>query len=151
HELRNPLAPIRNAGEVLSRMLSNEGRARDVIEILKRQVAQLTRLVDDLLDVSRITQGRIELKRRPVHLAEIIAQAVETVAPLLREKRHDIAIVSGHPLTIDGDPARLVQSIGNILTNAAKYTDDGGKIRIETERVADRAIVSVSDNGVGIS
>ena len=94
HELRNPLAPIRNAGEILSRTLPPESPTHGAIAMVKRQVAQLTRLVDDLLDVSRITQGRVELKREPVDLAGVICHAVETVEPLFRERRHEVSIVS---------------------------------------------------------
>jgi PAS domain S-box-containing protein len=129
HELRNPLAPIRNAGELLSRIASMDPTARMATAIVKRQVAQLSRLVDDLLDVSRISQGRIELTKQPIALADVIAQAVESVEPLLHEKKHDVAITcTCEPLHVNGDFARLVQCLSNILTNAAKYTDAGGRI-----------------------
>ena len=152
HELRNPLAPIRNAGEILSRTLPPESPAHGAIAIVKRQVTQLTRLVDDLLDVSRITQGRVELKREPVDLAIVIGHAVETVEPLFRERQHEVSIVSGYPvLYVNGDMTRLVQSVVNILTNAAKYTDIGGKIELQTRAEGDQALIEVSDNGAGIS
>lgn len=152
HELRNPLAPARNAAELVARTLPQDSKASDAVDIMQRQVAHLTRLVDDLLDVSRITQGRIELKRRPTHLANAVADAVESVEPLLRERGHQVTVVADHePLRIDGDPERLVQCIANILTNAAKYTDPGGRIRVETRREGDEAVIEVSDNGVGIA
>ncbi len=152
HELRNPLAPIRNAGELLARTLPAEHAAQQAVGVVKRQVGYLTRLVDDLLDVARITQGRIELRRRPLELAGVIAHAIETVGPLLREKRHAVlSTPSYEPLHVSGDPARLIQCVANILTNAAKYTDAGGEIRIRTWKEGAEAVVTVSDNGAGIS
>src|SRR5262245_4446570 len=151
HELRNPLAPIRNAGELLSRTLPPDPRLQGAAAIVKRQIGQLARLVDDLLDVSRITQGRIELQRRSVDLADIITEALESVEPLMREKGHRVALsVTDAPLCVDGDSARLVQCVGNLLANAAKYTDPGGEIRLDARRVGPLAVLSVIDNGVGI-
>ena len=151
HELRNPLAPLRNASELLALIAREEPRAQFSVDVIKRQVTQLTRLVDDLLDVSRITQGRIELTREPLELGAIIAQAVETVEPLLREKQHKVSITSSYELLhVRGDNARLVQCVSNILTNAAKYTDPNGEIRVRS--YADgAAVVEISDNGMGIS
>ncbi len=151
HELRNPLAPIRNASELLARSANLDSRTQ-VVGILQRQLTQLTRLVDDLLDVSRITQGKIELKRRPVQLAQIIEQAVETVEPLLKEKQHKVSIISDRrSLWVNADPARLLQCVANVLTNAAKYTQSRGEIRIESREESGEAVLSVTDNGVGIS
>ncbi len=151
HELRNPLAPIRNASELLSRSLPATPRGQAVVDMLKRQVSVLVRLVDDLLDVSRITQGRIALKRRAVLLAEIIAQAMETVEPLIEEKHHKISVVSYRPLRVYADSTRLVQCVVNILTNAAKYTHHHGVIRVETAEEAGEAVLTIADNGPGIS
>jgi PAS domain S-box-containing protein len=151
HELRNPLAPIRNAGEILARTTQQGELAKKATDILQRQVTHLTRLVDDLLDVSRITQGRIELQRHVVQLAEIVAQAVETVDPLLKERNHYISVQTTNGIRVHGDPARLLQSIVNVLTNAAKYTDMGGQIRVEVFRADAMAKVTISDNGYGIS
>ena len=151
HELRNPLAPIRNASELLSRSLPATPRGQAVVDMLKRQVSVLVRLVDDLLDVSRITQGRIVLKRRAVLLAEIIAQAMETVEPLIQEKHHKISVVSYRPLRVYADSTRLVQCVVNILTNAAKYTQPEGVIRVETAEEAGEAVLTIADNGPGIS
>jgi signal transduction histidine kinase len=152
HELRNPLAPIRNAGELLSRSLPSDARAQAAAGIVRRQVSHLTRLVDDLLDVSRITQGRIDLRREPVPLTEVIAHALETVEPLLREKRHKVSVTqSFETLRVNGDPARLVQCVANVLTNAAKYTDPNGDVRIETRREASVAVITIIDNGPGIA
>ena len=153
HELRNPLSPISTAGELLSRTLEPGSRAQIATDMIKRQTAHLTRLVDDLLDIGRITQGRIQLERKPIALAGVIAQAVETVEPQLREKQHQISIVtsSSRPLYVNGDFARLVQCIVNVLSNAAKYSDPGSWIRIETRAEGATAVIAISDNGVGIS
>ena len=153
HELRNPLAPIRNAMELLTRMIPTESRIQSALAMTKRQVAQLSRLVDDLLDVSRITQRRIELKCCIVDLPSIIAHAVETVEPLLKEKRLDISIttLSYQPLHVNGDPARLTQCVVNVLTNAAKYSDSGGLIRVQTSARNAAAVIEIADNGAGIA
>ena len=152
HELRNPLAPIRNAGELLSRTVAADPQARSALATVERQVKHLTRLVDDLLDISRITQGRIELHRGPVRLEQIIAQAVEAVDPLIRQQRHRITVVSSRkPLVVNGDPDRLVQCVGNILTNAAKYTPPNGEIRVESGEDQGEAWVSITDTGVGLA
>ena len=151
HELRNPLAPIRACSELLARVLPLDPRGQSAVAIMQRQVTHLTRLVDDLLDVSRITQGRIELQRRPLEMASIIAQAMESVEPLLREKRHKVIHVSDRrPVYVLGDSARLVQCLTNLLTNAAKYTDAGGEVRLELREERGTAVVSVTDSGVGI-
>ena len=152
HELRNPLAPIRTASELLARLLPLDPKTQAIVAILKRQAIQLTRLVDDLLDVSRITQGRIQLQRRPLELAPILAQAMESVAPLLREKRHKVVVTAcAEQLFVNGDGARLIQCIANLLTNAAKYTDSAGEIRVELRAEQSSAVIVVADNGVGIS
>ena len=154
HELRNPLAPISNANELLGKILSvPDPRVESAIATTKRQVAQLRRLVDDLLDVSRVTQGRIELQRRPLEVAHIIVPAIEAVQPLLREKRHRLVAVDAteHPaLYVNADPARLMQCVVNVLTNAAKYTDPGGEITVQTRAEGASAVIEISDTGVGI-
>ena len=151
HELRNPLAPIRNAGELLSRMLIAESRAQPVIEIVRRQVAHLSRLVDDLLDVSRITRGRIELRRESCAVSDVLRQAIETVEPLIRQRGHDLQIHSSYrALYVMGDSARLVQSLVNLMSNAAKYTAPGGQIVVRTREQDADVIIEVSDNGAGI-
>ena len=151
HELRNPLSPIFTAAEVLSRSSADQPRSRQAIATIKRQATQLTRLVDDLLDVSRITQGRIELKRQTLELSGVIAQAVETVEPLLREKRHEFAVTAGYAqLHVCGDSTRLVQCLVNVLTNAAKYTDPGGSVRVETRSDDTHAFITVADTGAGM-
>jgi len=154
HELRNPLSPISTASELLSRTVAGEPRARFAIGMIKRQTAQLTRLVDDLLDIGRITQGRIQLRRKPIDLARVIAQAIETIEPQLRERKHTLSVMastSDGPLYVNGDLARLVQCVGNILANAAKYTEGGGEISVRTYGNEHDAFVEISDNGTGIS
>jgi signal transduction histidine kinase/ActR/RegA family two-component response regulator len=152
HELRNPLAPICTAVEVLLRQLPDDSPALAAIKIVERQTNHLTRLVDDLLDVSRITQGRIRLHRLPVPVDSVVTQAVESIAPLLREKGHRVAVEQApSPLWVDGDSARLVQCLTNLLHNAAKYTDPGGNIRVEIRAGADTVVIVVTDDGIGIS
>ena len=152
HELRNPLAPIHSSGELLARTLMENEHARVAVAVIRRQVSHLTRLVDDLLDVSRITQGRIELRLEPLPLETAIAQAIECVEPHAREKGHHLTITtSDPPLFVSADPARLVQCIANVLMNAVKYTGPGGQIRVESRNEGGEAVISISDNGIGIS
>ena len=151
HELRNPLAPIRNAAEVMRRIAPADpgiAWARDVVE---RQVTHLAQLVDDLLDVSRITQGKITLKKEPVELGKVIQHSVETARGLLESKRHQLALnLSGTPIWVHGDFARLAQVIGNLLNNGAKYTAEGGRIELAASADRGEAVISVRDNGIGI-
>lgn len=151
HELRNPLAPIRNAGELLMRLRPDDSQVQTVAAIVNRQSTHLSRMVDDLLDVSRITQGRINLRLEPINLASVISQAMESVEPLIRENRHKVFVAGGYdPVYVNGDHARLVQCVANILTNASKYTDPGGEIRLEMHADGGQAVITVTDNGVGI-
>jgi PAS domain S-box-containing protein len=151
HELRNPLAPIRTAAELLTRTLPDADPSHRIAEVIKRQSAQMTRLIDDLLDISRISQGRIELKRQVIDVASIMTQALEAVGPLLREKNHDVQVTASYQsLQVNADPTRLMQCIGNVLTNAAKYTDAGGKIRVQMRADGADAVICVTDNGIGI-
>jgi signal transduction histidine kinase/CheY-like chemotaxis protein len=152
HELRNPLAPIRNASELFRRAAVEEpalGRAADIVS---RQVALLVRLVDDLLDVSRITQGKVQLKRQRYDVRESVNQAVETVGPLLQGKRQRLSLrLPAAPLVVNADPARVTQVVGNLLNNAAKYTPEGRRIWLSARRAGRLAIVRVRDDGVGIA
>jgi signal transduction histidine kinase/DNA-binding response OmpR family regulator len=151
HELRNPLAPIRNAAEVMRRIAPSDPGitwARDVVE---RQVTHLAQLVDDLLDVSRITQGKITLKKAPVELGKVIQHSVETARSLLEAKKHHLAVNAGPtPIWVHGDFARLSQVIGNILNNAAKYTGESGRIELTAQADRGEAVITVRDNGIGI-
>lgn len=152
HELRNPLAPIHNAAELLSRMLPEDSRALVAVEMIRRQARQLTRLVDDLLDIGRITQGRVQLRLQPIDLASVISQAFETIEPQLRQKGHKVAVISSYqPLQVSGDFARLVQCVANVLSNAVKYTDPGGGIEVRTRAEGASAVVEIIDTGLGIA
>jgi signal transduction histidine kinase len=151
HEMRNPLAPILNASEVLARTSGADVPARHAIGVIQRQTAHLTRLVDDLFDVARITQGRIQLQTASLDLKNVISQALEALEPQLKAKRHVVNLVSSdEPLYVTGDLARLVQCVGNLLSNAAKYTDPGGKIRLRTRADDSCVHIEIADNGVGI-
>ncbi|MGH8472600.1 MAG: PAS domain-containing sensor histidine kinase, partial [Gammaproteobacteria bacterium] len=151
HELRNPLAPIRNAAQVLKLVGPLEPKQEWAREVIERQTQQLMRLVDDLLDVSRLTRGRIILQREPLELSAVINRAVETSRPLVDARRHQLtASLSPEPVRLEGDLARLVQIVANLLNNAAKYTDEGGQIRLEAMREGDEAVIRVRDNGMGL-
>jgi signal transduction histidine kinase/ActR/RegA family two-component response regulator len=150
HELRNPLAPILTALQLMSIRDTAEATAKERA-VIDRQVRHLTRLVDDLLDVSRIARGKIELSRDNVELSRIVAQAVEMASPLLEERRHTLVLrVPRIGLTVNGDITRLSQVVQNLLTNAAKYTEPGGRIEVEARRVDGSVELAVTDNGVGI-
>jgi signal transduction histidine kinase/ActR/RegA family two-component response regulator len=152
HELRNPLAPIRNVSELLGRQGAENSRIRAMADILRRQITHLTRIVDDLLDVSRVTQGRIELQPETVDLASVVADACESVQPLVSERRHTLRCCPvSERVCVNGDKARLVQCVSNLLINAAKYTDPGGLLEVNVRARGPHACITVSDNGVGIS
>ncbi|MGH8185291.1 MAG: response regulator [Steroidobacteraceae bacterium] len=151
HELRNPLAPIRNAIEIMSRFPIENPKLKWSREVIDRQAMHLTRLVDDLLDISRITRGTIKLAQEPVKIETIIARAVEALQPIITEHRHELSIdCPDGSLTVRGDLTRLVQVLGNLLNNAAKYTNDGGRIHIRARRNATWVEFRVKDNGIGI-
>ncbi|HUE74086.1 MAG TPA: ATP-binding protein [Pirellulaceae bacterium] len=150
HELRNPLAPIRNSLHLLkSEDVPARGNARDMIE---RQVNQLVRLVDDLLELSRIESGKIELRRKPLEVADVIRAAIETSKPLIDAAGHTLTTsLPAEPLIVEADAVRLTQSVANLLNNAAKYTDRGGQIWLSAARHDDQVVLSVRDNGIGLS
>jgi PAS domain S-box-containing protein len=151
HELRNPLAPITIALEIMRQCEPVDDSIAWARDLIGRQTAQLTRLVDDLLDVSRITLGKITLNRSVLDLRPIIEQAVEAAQPLLTERRHHLTIdLPAQPLPIWGDGARLTQIVSNLLNNAARFTADGGSIALAVRRQGARVVVSVKDDGVGI-
>jgi PAS domain S-box-containing protein len=152
HELRNPLAPISAAAELLSRRVEGDDTAKSAAEVLRRQATQLTRIVDDLLDVSRISMGRIELKRETLLLSDVIDHATETVTPMWRAKQHQVSFVTSlEHVYVLGDLARLVQSFGNVMVNAAKYTGVGGKIGIHVLASDEAVKVEIRDSGAGIA
>jgi signal transduction histidine kinase/ActR/RegA family two-component response regulator len=151
HELRNPLAPIRNAVELVRRIAPADPRliwARDVVD---RQVTHMAHLVDELLDVSRITQGKITLRREPLELGKVLAHAVETARPLIEARNHRLEVaMPASPVWMVGDFARLAQVVANLLNNAAKYTQDGGRIDLVASAAQGEALITVRDNGMGI-
>ena len=151
HELRNPLAPMQSALTLLGAQGSHSDAAVRLRAVIGRQMSHLTRLVDDLLDVARITSGKVALKREPVELGRVVAQAIETSRPLIDAKRHTLTVEVGEPIWLDADPVRLAQVISNLLNNAAKYTDDRGKICVSAHREADSAVIRVRDTGIGLS
>ncbi len=151
HELRNPLAPLRTGLEILLVQPGDAARVEQTRSIMERQLLRLVRLVDDLLDVSRINQGKITLARTNITLASVIQDAVETSRPMIQAGGHRFtAQVPGETLCVVGDQTRLAQVIGNLLNNAAKFTPYGGQIWLTAERQGSDAVVSVRDNGIGI-
>jgi PAS domain S-box-containing protein len=152
HELRNPLAPLRNAIALLRRSEGEGGNSAPVHAMMGRQVDHLVRLVDDLLEMSRISRGALSLRKERVEVAAIVRNAVETSEPLLRAAGHEWTVeLPDTPLWVEGDPVRLAQVLANLLNNAANYTESGGRIRVSARAVGDQALVSVSDNGMGIA
>ncbi len=151
HELRNPLAPITNAVHLLQREQITSPTFQQATAIIQRQTARLARLVDDLLEVSRITTGRIQLQMKRVALGDVVDRAVETIRPLIEHHGHRLKLsLPSQPVWVNGDSARLEQVIVNLLTNAAKYTDDGGSIDLSINRADDKIRIDVQDNGIGI-
>jgi signal transduction histidine kinase len=152
HELRSPLAPIRSAAEVLRMGDPQGGPQQWAREVIERQTQHLTRLVDDLLDVSRITRGMITIRREPLDLGVIVQRSVETSRPMIDARHQQITVVlPERPLRVEGDMTRLVQVIANLLNNAAKYTEEGGHIAVEVRDESGMATVAVRDNGIGLS
>jgi PAS domain S-box-containing protein len=152
HELRNPLAPIRNASEVLALRHAGDPDAAVPIAMLRRQSDHLGRLLDDLLDVTRIAQGRVALKEQPLEIGAIVAQAIETVGPLAQAKSHLLRLERDEtPLYVSGDRARLVQSVTNVLQNAVKFTQQGGEILVTVRDAGPELELTVRDNGAGIA
>lgn len=151
HELRNPLAPISNATELLTQIAPYGSTPHSLGELIKRQVAQLTRLIDDLLEVSRISQGRMQLQFESVLLNDVVEFAVESTSMMMLEKKiHFTYDCDEKGLAVKGDYARLVQSVVNLLINATKYTEQGGRININLRSEKGQAIIQVSDSGIGI-
>lgn len=152
HELRNPLSPLLTSLEVLRHpSVTVDVRDRH-IEVMRRQVSQLSRLVEDLLDVSRVGRGRIELRRRQVSLREVIDHALEECQPLLQARRHKLSVsLPEAALLVDVDAVRMRQVFANLINNAAKYTDPGGRLMLEADREGSEAVVRIKDNGIGIA
>lgn len=152
HELRNPLAPIGAAAELLQIVKLDEVRVRQTSQIIGRQVQHMTGLVDDLLDVSRVSRGLVELDAVPLDVSEIITEAIEQTTPLIRSKEHHLGMHLAPDATLVlGDKKRLVQVVTNILSNAAKYSNEGGHILIRTELRDAHVLIQVTDNGIGMA
>jgi PAS domain S-box-containing protein len=151
HELRGPLAPMRNAVALLQTTDISKVAARRNLKILERQLTHTSRLIDDLLDISRIAGSKLELKREPASIPDLIERAVETVRPIIDERKHELSIdIKGGERKAWLDPVRITQVISNLLTNAAKYTPPGGKVDLTAEVNDDRILIRVRDNGIGI-
>ncbi|MBV9949733.1 MAG: HAMP domain-containing histidine kinase, partial [Myxococcales bacterium] len=149
HELRNPLSPLVTSIELIRR--AGGVASERQLDIMSRQLRHLTRLVEDLLDVSRVSRGRIDLRRQRVGLAEVLGHAVDASRPLFESRGHRLVVDEPPPgIAVHGDPVRLAQIFFNLLHNAAKYTDPGGEIHIRTCMAAERVVVTVQDNGIGI-
>lgn len=151
HELRNPLAPIRNGLQIMNVPEVEAGTVEEARSMMERQVEQMTRLIDDLMDLSRINQDKLQLQKTRMPLADAVRNAIDTSRPLIDVQGHELVVeMPPHPIYVDGDLTRLSQVFANLLNNAAKYTDRGGCIRLTVERQGSDAVVSVADNGVGI-
>ena len=152
HELRNPLAPVTTALQIMRIHETEPSRVARSREIVERQIEHMTRLIDDLLDVSRITRGKIELREQPLLLSSVIERAIESVRPLIDERGHRILLdLPTEPITFLADPARLAQVFANLLNNAAKYTDVGGRIWLHARLEGNDLVVGVKDDGPGLS
>jgi PAS domain S-box-containing protein len=152
HELRNPLAPLRNSFELLRRLPGVDAKVAGVHAMMERQVNHLVRLVDDLLEMSRISRGTLSLRDERVPLETVVRNAVETSEPLVQAARHTLTVdLPDEPLWLQGDPVRLAQILANLLNNAARYTDDGGDIVVRARREGEQAVIAVRDNGIGIA
>jgi len=152
HELRNPLAPVRNAVQVLHLKSPSTPELKFAKEVIERQMRSLTQLIDGLMDLSRINRGRIELKKGKIELAQVFQEAIEASRPLVEDKGHELVVkVSAEPILLNGDLTRLAQVFLNLLNNAAKFTGTGGRIELSAQRHGREVVVSVKDNGIGIS
>jgi signal transduction histidine kinase len=152
HELRNPLAPLRNSLHVLRVGGDGDAASAPLREMMERQVNHLIRLVDDLLEVSRISRGAFELRRERVEVSVVVRNAVETSEPLIRAAGHELLVaLPKQQLWLDGDPVRLAQILANLLNNAANYTNAGGRVELHVRRLDDKVAIAVRDNGAGIA
>jgi two-component system CheB/CheR fusion protein len=152
HELRNPLAPIRNAVQIIQLQGLAAPDSQWALDVIDRQSRQMARLMDDLLDVARITRNRLEMRMQRVELADVVRTAVETSRPLIEDRRHRLTVnVPPGEIFLDADLTRLAQALSNLLNNAAKYTPPGGRIELEVERQDGAVLLKVRDNGIGIS
>lgn len=152
HELRNPLAPISSAAELLRLVPLERKKVQQTSEIIIRQIRHMTSLIDDLMDVSRVSRGLVKLEKSPLDVRQIVGEAVEQLTPLIQARRHHLRLHLAPSTTlVHGDRKRLVQVIANLLNNAAKYTPEGGEIEVKAEALNDHVVVNVIDNGVGMA
>ena len=152
HELRNPLAPIRTAAKIIASTQLAPDQLQRAQSIIERQVTHMALLLDDLLDIARITQGKLSLKKQPVALSDVMDAAIEAARPRLDGKNHHLAVsLPAEPISLDADPLRLAQILSNLLINAAKYSNPGSDIEVQATYQADKLSISVKDNGVGLS
>jgi signal transduction histidine kinase len=151
HELRNPLSAIQSGAEVLRHGTSDPRTTRPAVEIISRQAAHMSKLLDDLLDVARIDSGKVHLERRSVDVRAVVTATLASFRPQFERRRHVLTAELGHePLLVTADPLRMSQVISNLVDNAAKYTPNGGQVRVETRRDGDHVAVTVADSGVGV-
>ncbi len=152
HELRNPLAPINSAAQLLRMLFKNEPRIRQASEVISRQVTHMTHLVDDLLDVSRVTRGLVTIDKGRVDLGDMLREAVEQVVPVVEARGHRLSLdMADGAMPVSGDRTRLIQVAANLLNNAAKYTPDGGELQVSLQTDGPDAVLRVRDNGIGIA
>jgi PAS domain S-box-containing protein len=152
HELRNPLAPIRHSLQIMRLAGGDAQTVKSITELMERQVGHLMGLVDDLLDVNRISRGKIELRRERIELAAVVTDAVEIARPLSERMQHELTVtVPAEPICVNADPLRLAQVVGNLLNNACKFTEKRGRVRLSVEREGEQAVIRVRDNGMGIA
>jgi len=152
HELRNPLAPIRNSLEEIHLRGAGEAAIEQAVEVAGRQVRHMARLLEDLLDVSRITRGKVKLRKAPLEIGTVVAHAIETTRPMIEASRHELVVMQpAEPIWLNGDVTRLEQVVSNLLNNAAKYTEPGGRILLSVAREGNEAVLKVEDQGIGLS
>jgi PAS domain S-box-containing protein len=152
HELRNPLAPLRNAIEILQMQGERSPESQWALDIMSRQMKQMTRLIDDLLDIARITGNKLELKKEVIPLSDVLRVAIETSKPLIESSGHEFSVsIPDRPVQLKGDMVRIAQAISNLLNNAAKYTESGGHIWLTAECRGHEVVIIVRDSGIGIS
>ncbi len=151
HELRNPLAPISSAAQLLRVLFAGDPKIRQTSDVISRQVSHMTHLIDDLMDVSRVTRGLVTINRTDLELGAVLREAVEQITPVIEARHHRLLLdLAPHPVEVCGDRPRLIQVFANLLNNAAKYTPDGGELRLSLQQHGDTAVVEVRDNGIGI-
>jgi len=151
HELRNPLAPISNAVQIMRLEGPNGPNFQWSIEVIADQIKHMTRMVDDLLDVSRISRGKVDLQKEPIELAQVVELAIEASRPLMQDYQHELSVaLPDHPILLEVDPPRLAQVLANLLNNAAKYTPEGGKVALTAEQSGREVLIRVRDDGIGI-